>query len=58
MDSILRYDELMFMHLATIVPSFIIGTILLFLKKGTPIHRTAGRIYMEYSLANNPAAIF
>lgn len=42
----MEYEELMFMHLITIVPCFIIGTILLFIKKGTTVHRKAGRFYM------------
>lgn len=42
----MEYNELMFMHLATVVPSFIIGTVLLLIKKGTAIHKKAGRIYM------------
>lgn len=34
------------MHLITVVPCFMIGTLLLIIKKGTPIHKGFGRIYM------------
>ena len=40
------YDELMYLHLITVVPCFIIGTVLILIKKGTSIHKKAGRIYM------------
>lgn len=36
----------MFWHLGTVIPCFIIGTILLLIKKGTSLHKKAGRIYM------------
>ncbi len=40
------YDQLMHLHLATVVPCFVIGTVLLIIKKGTPIHRKFGQVYM------------
>lgn len=40
------YINLMYWHLATVVPCFIIGTILLLIKKGTKVHVVLGRIYM------------
>jgi uncharacterized membrane protein len=42
----MEYLNLMYAHLITVVPCFIIGTILLLIKKGTSIHRNFGRIYM------------
>jgi uncharacterized membrane protein len=36
----------MFAHLATVLPAFLIGTIILVIKKGTPIHKQLGRVYM------------
>jgi uncharacterized membrane protein len=42
----MNYIELMYLHLATVVPAFLIGTILLAIKKGTNIHKIFGRIYM------------
>ena len=40
------YTELMYFHLATVVPCFFIGTLLLIIKKGTKIHVNLGRVYM------------
>lgn len=42
----MNYIELMYLHLATVVPAFVIGTIVLILKKGTNFHKIFGRIYM------------
>lgn len=42
----MSYENLMYGHLATVVPCFILGTILLLIQKGTPIHKSLGRIYM------------
>lgn len=42
----MSYTTLMYFHLATVIPCFIIGTILLLIKKGTKTHITFGRIYM------------
>ncbi len=44
------YEELMFLHLATVMPSFFIGTALLIMKKGTPIHKKVGKVYMVLML--------
>lgn len=40
------YTQLMYFHLATVVPCFFLGTLLLIIKKGTFIHKTLGRLYM------------
>lgn len=42
----MNYIELMYLHLATVVPAFVIGTTLLIIKKGTNIHKLFGRVYM------------
>ncbi|MEZ5023173.1 MAG: DUF2306 domain-containing protein [Chitinophagales bacterium] len=42
----MNYETLMFAHLATVLPAFLFGTIILFIKKGTSIHKQLGRIYM------------
>jgi len=42
----MTYTDLMYTHLATVLPAFVIGTILLIIKKGTPFHKMSGRIYM------------
>lgn len=42
----MNYFDLMYLHLGTVVPSFIIGTILLVIKKGNKTHVNLGRVYM------------
>ena len=42
----MSYETLMYLHLLTVVPCVFIGGLLLLIKKGTPIHKRFGRIYM------------
>jgi len=42
----MTYLQLAYIHLATIVPAFVIGTFLLSRRKGTPAHRALGKVYM------------
>ncbi|MGB5369663.1 MAG: DUF2306 domain-containing protein [Flavobacteriaceae bacterium] len=37
---------LMYAHLATVVPCFFMGTALLLIQKGTPLHKGMGKAYM------------
>jgi uncharacterized membrane protein len=46
----MTYMQLAYMHLATIVPAFLIGTSLLFMTKGTPRHRLLGKVFMVLML--------
>lgn len=46
----MTYDRLMWLHLATILPAFVLGTILLLMRKGSQLHRGLGRIYMGLML--------
>ena len=45
------YLQLVYVHLATIIPAFMIRTYLLARRKGTPMHRMLGRIYMLLMLS-------
>ena len=40
------YSSLMYWHLVTVIPCFVIGTVVLLMKKGTFLHVSFGRIYM------------
>lgn len=42
----MEYTDLLYLHLATVVPCFFIGGLLMIIKKGTPTHKHLGRIYM------------
>lgn len=42
----MTYLQLAYLHLATVLPAFILGTYLLIARKGSRPHKTAGAIYM------------
>ena len=42
------YLTLAYVHFATIAPCFLIGTWVLLRRKGTPVHKRLGRIYMVF----------
>jgi uncharacterized membrane protein len=52
------YDNMMYLHLATVVPCFIIGTLLLIIRKGTSTHKIFGRIYMVLMLITATITLF
>ncbi len=54
----MTYQDLMYIHLATVLPAFIIGTILLLIKKGTSFHKASGRIYMVLMLITALVTLF
>jgi uncharacterized membrane protein len=41
---------LVYLHLGTILPAFLIGTFLLLNRKGTALHKALGRLYMGLML--------
>lgn len=43
--------QLVYAHLATVIPAFFIGTYLLLSRKGTPRHKRTGRVYLSLMLA-------
>ena len=47
----MTYIQLAYLHLATIVPAFVIGCLQLVRRKGTPTHKLLGRIYMALMMA-------
>jgi uncharacterized membrane protein len=54
----MEYPHLMYMHLVTVVPCFVIGTILLLIRKGTKIHVLFGRVYMVLMLITATITLF
>ena len=54
----MTYQDLMYLHLFTVVPCFFIGAILLLIKKGTSIHKGFGRIYMILMLFTAIVTLF
>ena len=43
----MSYTHLVYAHLATVLPAFLIGTYLLLVRKGTSRHRSLGKVYMS-----------
>jgi len=54
----MAYLQLSYLHLATIVPAFLIGTFLLSRRKGTPTHKGFGRIYLLLMIATGLTTLF
>ena len=54
----MSYDLLMFIHLATILPAFLIGTVVLIIKKGTLVHKQLGRVYLVLMLFTGVLTLF
>jgi len=54
----MEYITLLTIHLATVLPCFVIGTILLIIRKGTKIHIYAGRVYMILMLITATVTLF
>ncbi|MEM9301932.1 MAG: DUF2306 domain-containing protein [Pseudomonadota bacterium] len=53
----MSYLQLAYVHLATILPAFLIGTFLLLSRKGTGIHRLLGKAYMVLMLCTAVATL-
>ena len=47
----MTYTQLVYLHLATVLPAFAIGAFQLIRRKGTPTHKLLGKIYMILMLA-------
>lgn len=52
------YLPLAYGHLATVVPAFAIGTYLMIRRKGTPMHRLLGKLYMVLMLITAAITLF
>ncbi len=49
----MTYEQIALLHLATILPAFLIGTWLLIRPKGSPVHRGFGKLYMVLVLISS-----
>jgi uncharacterized membrane protein len=54
----MKYEYLAYLHLATVVPAFVIGTLQLARPKGTPVHGILGRIYLVLMVVTATIALF
>lgn len=54
----MKYEGLMYVHLITVVPCIFLGAYGLLARKGTPIHRLLGKIYMVLMLVTAILTLF
>lgn len=54
----MSYLQLAYLHLATVVPAFFIGSYLFLNRKGTPGHRLLGRAYMSLMMVTAITTLF
>ncbi|SDR69296.1 Uncharacterized membrane protein [Polaribacter sp. KT25b] len=54
----MEYKYLMYAHLVTVVPCVFIGAYLLSVKKGTPFHKSLGKIYMSLMIITAIITLF
>ena len=54
----MTYLQLTYLHLATVVPAFLIGTFLMVRAKGTARHRQLGQIYLLLMLVTGCTTLF
>ena len=54
----MNYDQLTMLHLATILPAFLLGTYLMVRRKGTPNHRLLGKIYLSLMVITAVVTLF
>lgn len=52
------YHSLAVVHLAVVLPAFLLGTALMVGRKGTPRHRAIGRVYLGLMLATGALTLF
>ena len=52
------YSQLAYLHLATILPAFLIATYLLINRKGSPLHKALGKAYMGLMLFTAIVTLF
>ncbi len=52
------YNQLAYLHLATILPAFLIATYLLINRKGSPLHKALGKTYMGLMLFTAMVTLF
>jgi len=54
----MSYLQLAYLHLASVLPAFLIGTFLLLRRKGSPLHKLLGKIFMVLMLITATITLF
>lgn len=56
--TISNYTQLVYIHLATVVPAFFIGTFLFLRRKGSALHKFLGKIYILLMIGTGATTLF
>ena len=54
----MTYLQLAFLHLATVLPAFVIGTVMILRRKGTRSHKLWGKVFLLLMLMTASIALF
>lgn len=54
----MSYDQLAAWHLGTVLPAFVLATAQFAMPKGTPLHRSTGRVFMLLMLVTAAVTLF
>jgi uncharacterized membrane protein len=54
----MSYAVLTSLHLATVIPAFLVGTYILVNQKGTPTHRVLGKLFMILMISTAFVSLF
>lgn len=54
----MTYNQIAYLHIAIILPAFVFGTILMFMRKGLPLHKMLGSNYLALMLATGIITLF
>ncbi|MEZ5538277.1 MAG: DUF2306 domain-containing protein [Thiolinea sp.] len=54
----MTYLQLAYLHLATVLPAFLLGTYLMISRKGSPLHKLLGKGYMMLMLLTAVISLF
>ena len=52
------YQQLAYLHLATVLPAFVLGTWLMLRRKGTTLHKQLGKAYLSLMLLTAMVTLF
>lgn len=51
-------DQVIYLHLSTVLPAFVIGTYIMLNRKGTARHKAIGKIYLPLMIATAITTLF
>lgn len=54
----MTYIEIVYLHLATVLPAFVLGTSIMFMRKGTSAHKAFGKCYLTLMFSTALVALF